>query len=57
VAQKFVTSMDRLAEALSETKCSFVRCIKPNAQMQRGVFDRKCVCAISSSAAFVYDFV
>jgi len=40
VSMSFVKSMKALTEELSMTKCNFIRCIKPNAQMRAGVFNR-----------------
>ncbi|KAG5175947.1 P-loop containing nucleoside triphosphate hydrolase protein [Tribonema minus] len=43
VAQGFMDSMAELARVLELTTCSFVRCIKPNADMAEGQFDRRYV--------------
>lgn len=43
VCSRFLASMDRLSAALASTRCSFVRCVKPNATMAPNLFDRKCV--------------
>lgn len=40
VSLAFVKSMKSLTEELSITKCNFIRCIKPNAQMIPNVFNR-----------------
>jgi myosin heavy subunit len=40
VSQAFVKSMKSLTEELSQTKCNFIRCIKPNPQMRPGIFNR-----------------
>ena len=40
VSKQFVRDMDRLARDLQASKCSFIRCIKPNYAMRAGVFDR-----------------
>lgn len=40
VSMAFVKSMKALTEELSITKCNFIRCIKPNAQMRAGYFSR-----------------
>lgn len=41
VAKAFLASMRGLNATLLETTCNFVRCIKPNAQMECGVYDNK----------------
>ena len=41
VAKAFLESMKGLNATLLNTKCNFVRCIKPNAQMECGVYDNK----------------
>jgi len=43
VAGSFVKSMSELTKTLSSTKCSFIRCIKPNASMTPGKFENQCV--------------
>eukprot|EP00904_Undaria_pinnatifida_P007253 jgi/Undpi1/3658/HiC_scaffold_16.g07028.m1 len=43
VAKSFLESMKGLNATLLNTKCNFVRCIKPNAQMECGVYDNKYV--------------
>jgi myosin heavy subunit len=40
VAAAFVRSMRSLTTELSQTKCNFIRCIKPNALMRAGLFHR-----------------
>ena len=40
VATVFLKQMESLASTLGETRCSFIRCVKPNAAMQAGEFDR-----------------
>eukprot|EP00936_MAST-01D_sp_MAST-1D-sp1_P000908 g908.t1 len=40
VSTIFLQQMGDLASTLGDTRCSFIRCIKPNAASQRGVFDR-----------------
>jgi hypothetical protein len=39
----FIKQMTELTKTLLLTKCSFVRCIKPNPTMTPGKFDRSCV--------------
>jgi hypothetical protein len=39
----FLKQMTELTKTLLSTKCSFVRCIKPNPTMTVGKFDRACV--------------
>lgn len=41
VAKAFLSSMQNLNTTLRGTTCNFVRCIKPNAEMQCGVFDSR----------------
>lgn len=41
VAKAFLKSMQELNVTLLGTTCNFVRCIKPNAQMQCGVYNNK----------------
>lgn len=41
VAKSFLASMRELNTTLLETTCNFVRCIKPNAEMECGVYDNK----------------
>jgi myosin heavy subunit len=43
VCLSFVTSMKALKAQLESTKCNFIRCIKPNALMKYGIFDRSYV--------------
>ncbi|CAN0080309.1 unnamed protein product, partial [Hapterophycus canaliculatus] len=43
VAKAFLASMRGLNATLLETTCNFVRCIKPNAEMEYGVFENKYV--------------
>ena len=40
LAAVFTRQMSSLVATLGETRCSFVRCVKPNARMEFGVFDR-----------------
>jgi myosin heavy subunit len=40
VTALFATQMRGLIDKLESTDCNFIRCIKPNPQMQAGVFDR-----------------
>ncbi|CAN0306008.1 unnamed protein product, partial [Laminaria digitata] len=39
VAGNFMSSMQNLSTTLAATTCGFVRCIKPNAAMDFGIFD------------------
>ncbi|CAM9530215.1 unnamed protein product, partial [Hapterophycus canaliculatus] len=39
VAGNFMASMQNLSATLAETTCGFVRCVKPNAAMDFGIFD------------------
>lgn len=41
VAKAFLGSMKDLNATLLATTCNFARCIKPNAQMQCGVYDNR----------------
>jgi len=41
VAGIFKKQMDSLVQTLNITKCSFIRCVKPNATSAFGVFDRQ----------------
>jgi myosin V len=41
VCGTFMTQMNALGSLLESTTCSFVRCIKPNAEMKAGLFDPK----------------
>jgi len=50
VSMSFVKSMKSLTEELSTTKCNFIRCIKPNAQMRAGVYNRKYALPCAASA-------
>ncbi|CAK4278563.1 unnamed protein product [Aphanomyces euteiches] len=43
VTQMFSVQMRGLASELEGTRCNFIRCIKPNAAMEVGVFDRASV--------------
>ncbi|KDO35603.1 hypothetical protein SPRG_00446 [Saprolegnia parasitica CBS 223.65] len=43
VSQMFSVQMKGLASELEGTRCNFIRCIKPNAAMAVGVFDRNSV--------------
>lgn len=43
VAKSFLASMQELNITLSGTTCNFVRCIKPNGEMQCGVYDNQYV--------------
>lgn len=43
VGERFVGQLEALATRLSEGKCSFVRCIKPNLGMLPGIVDRPLV--------------
>ena len=43
VATLFSKSIQNLTNKLQSTNCSFIRCIKPNAAMNPGEFDRKYV--------------
>lgn len=43
IASSFVQSMAGLNALLLSTQCSFIRCIKPNAQMKCGLFDNSFV--------------
>ncbi|KAJ1449089.1 P-loop containing nucleoside triphosphate hydrolase protein [Pelagophyceae sp. CCMP2097] len=43
VCSRFVTSMTSLAATLAATDCGFVRCIKPNAKMQKDNFEESYV--------------
>eukprot|EP00752_Nemacystus_decipiens_P009298 g8309.t1 len=43
VAKSFLASMRQLNTTLLETTCNFVRCIKPNAEMECGVYNNKYV--------------
>ena len=36
----FARSMRQLSDTLSATRCLFIRCVKPNAAMRAGEFDR-----------------
>jgi myosin-6 len=40
VTTKFAAQMENLKQQLDTTRCSFARCIKPNANMTPGVFDK-----------------
>lgn len=39
VAGNFMASMKDLSATLAQTTCGFVRCVKPNAAMDFGMFD------------------
>ena len=41
VAKAFLGSMQDLNAPLLRTTCNFIRCIKPNAAMQCGVYDNR----------------
>lgn len=41
VAKSFLASMRGLNAALLGTTCNFIRCIKPNAEMECGVYNNK----------------
>ncbi|ETW03107.1 hypothetical protein H310_05533 [Aphanomyces invadans] len=43
VTHMFSVQMRGLASELEGTRCNFIRCIKPNAEMEVGVFDRASV--------------
>lgn len=41
VSKGFLASMRNLNNTLLGTTCNFVRCIKPNADMECGVYDNR----------------
>jgi len=41
VAKGFLASMKDLNTTLLSTTCNFIRCIKPNAEMQCGIFNNR----------------
>jgi myosin heavy subunit len=43
IATTFTKSMTSLVETLNATRCAFIRCVKPNAEMKPKVFDRQYV--------------
>lgn len=43
VAGDFTLAMQALVAALGASQCSYVRCVKPNAKMQPGLFENQYV--------------